>query len=171
LPCRHENPFKKLASVFYKCTYCHWVLLPRTLFPPNLFFTFHGSILLLDFRFPWSSRDCLASVEYLSSRKEASKTIIVLLTAAEQGCQMVYFQTKKSQFGQILEGLRWEKINVFMAVWNSLQTLGIFCDHLVLFVLICCIFPVLVQCSKNNLATLLLKSNASFLAFRRRKQS
>jgi hypothetical protein len=41
-----------------------------------------------------------------------------------------------------------------MAIWNILWTLGIFYDYLVHFVFILCIFPVLVACTKKNLATL-----------------
>jgi hypothetical protein len=42
-----------------------------------------------------------------------------------------------------------------MAFWNILQTFGIFNDHLVHFVFIWNISPVLVYCAKKNLATLL----------------
>jgi hypothetical protein len=45
-----------------------------------------------------------------------------------------------------------------MAIWNILRTLGIFYDHLVHFVFIGYIFPVLVSCSMKNLATLALRS-------------
>jgi hypothetical protein len=31
----------------------------------------------------------------------------------KQGCQMVYFQTQKSQFGQILEHLTLEIVDIF----------------------------------------------------------
>jgi hypothetical protein len=31
----------------------------------------------------------------------------------QQGCQMVYFQTKKNKFGQILEGLAMEDVGIF----------------------------------------------------------
>jgi hypothetical protein len=31
----------------------------------------------------------------------------------EQGCQMVYFLTKKQQFGQVLEGLETEMVGIF----------------------------------------------------------
>jgi hypothetical protein len=42
----------------------------------------------------------------------------------------------------------------FMAIWNILWIFGIFCDHLLDIVLIWYIFPVLVSCTKKNLATL-----------------
>jgi hypothetical protein len=47
--------------------------------------------------------------------------------AVEQGCQMVSFQTKNSKFGQILEGLRWENVDIFYGylelfkgIWDTL---------------------------------------------------
>jgi hypothetical protein len=43
----------------------------------------------------------------------------------------------------------------FMVIWNILQTLGIFYDHLVHLVFICYIFPVCVIFTKKNLATLM----------------
>jgi hypothetical protein len=42
----------------------------------------------------------------------------------------------------------------FMAFWNILRTFGISYNHLVHFVFICYIFPVLVSCTNKNLATL-----------------
>jgi hypothetical protein len=47
-----------------------------------------------------------------------------------------FFSNQKSQFGQILEGLRWENVDIFMAVGNILLPLGIFYDHLVHVVLV-----------------------------------
>jgi large-conductance mechanosensitive channel len=41
-----------------------------------------------------------------------------------------------------------------MAIKNILLKFGIFCDHLIQFVLISYIFPVLVSRTKKNLATL-----------------
>jgi hypothetical protein len=43
---------------------------------------------------------------------------------------------------------------IFLAIWNILLTFGIFYDHLEHFVVIWYIFPVLVSCTKENLATL-----------------
>jgi hypothetical protein len=78
-----------------------------------------------------------------------------------QGCQMVSFQTKKSQFGKILEGLAMENLGIFYdhlvyltAIKNILWPFGTFCGHLVHFVAIWYIFPILVFCTKTNLATL-----------------
>jgi hypothetical protein len=61
-----------------------------------------------------------------------------LESARTQGCQMVYFKTKKSKFGLIIEGLRIENVGIFYdnlqyftAVCNILWPFGIFCGHLV----------------------------------------
>jgi hypothetical protein len=57
-----------------------------------------------------------------------------------QDCQMVYFQAKKSQFGQMLEGQRFENVNIFYDhlkyytdIGAILWPLGKFCVHLVHF--------------------------------------
>jgi hypothetical protein len=81
---------------------------------------------------------------------------------SEQGCQMVYFQTKNPNLGKFWRALNWTMVIYFMAIWN-----GIFFYHLVHFVFIWYIlgsfvfiwyhFPVLVSCTKKNLATLLLR--------------
>jgi hypothetical protein len=36
----------------------------------------------------------------------------------DQGCQMVYFQTKKSQLGKKFQGLRTEKVDIFYGRLN-----------------------------------------------------
>jgi hypothetical protein len=67
---------------------------------------------------------------------------------------MVCFQTKKSQFGLILEGLAMENLGIsydylvyFTAIRNILWPFGIFCSNLVF-------SPVLVFWTKKILATL-----------------
>jgi hypothetical protein len=52
------------------------------------------------------------------------------------GLPDVFFSNQKFQFGQILEGLRWENVDIFLAIWSILRTFGIFYDHWVLFVFI-----------------------------------
>jgi hypothetical protein len=47
-----------------------------------------------------------------------------------------------------------EKMDIFMAIWNILPKFGIFYDHLVHFVFIWYIFPVLVSWTNKSLATL-----------------
>jgi hypothetical protein len=47
----------------------------------------------------------------------------------EQGCQMVYFQTKNSNFGKFWRALDWKVLVYFMTIWNILRAFGIFHDH------------------------------------------
>jgi hypothetical protein len=68
---------------------------------------------------------------------------------------MVSFQTKNLNLGKFWRILDWKMLIYFMAIWNILQTFGIFYDHLVHFVFIWYIFLVLESCTKKNLATLL----------------
>jgi hypothetical protein len=67
---------------------------------------------------------------------------------------MVYFQTKNPDLGKFRRTLEWKMLKYFISFWNILRTFGIFCDHFVHFVLIWYIFPVLVSCTMENLATL-----------------
>jgi hypothetical protein len=46
----------------------------------------------------------------------------LLIPSVDQGCQMVYFQAKNPNLGKF-----------WMAIWNTLQTLGIFYGRLVHF--------------------------------------
>jgi hypothetical protein len=71
-----------------------------------------------------------------------------------QGCQMVNFGTKipiRVNFERVVD---WKRLIHFAAIWNILRTFGIFDDDLVYFEFIWYIFPVLVSCTKENLATL-----------------
>jgi hypothetical protein len=54
---------------------------------------------------------------------------------------MVYFQTQKSQFGHILEGLTMEDAGNFLDIWSILRPFDIFYGHLVCFLVIWYIFP------------------------------
>jgi hypothetical protein len=56
---------------------------------------------------------------------------------------------------QIWRVLQWNMLVYFMSIWYILQTFAIFYGHLVYFLVIWYIFPILVCCSKKNLATLL----------------
>jgi hypothetical protein len=76
--------------------------------------------------------------------------------ASKQGCQIVYFQTKNPNLGQFCRALHWKMLTYFMAIGNILPTFVILYDHLVQFMFIWYIFPILISCSKKNLATLLL---------------
>jgi hypothetical protein len=73
---------------------------------------------------------------------------------------MVCFQTKNPNLGQFWRALDWKMFVYFMAIWSILWRFGIFCDHLVHFVFIRFIFPVLVSCTKKNLATLVEKQKS-----------
>jgi hypothetical protein len=53
---------------------------------------------------------------------------------------MVYFQTKNPNLGKFLRALYWKMLIYFKAIWNILQTFGIFYDHLVHFMYIWYIF-------------------------------
>jgi hypothetical protein len=72
----------------------------------------------------------------------------------DQGCQMVCFQTKNPNLGKFWRVLDWKMCIYFMAIWNILWRFGTFCIHLVHFVFIWYIFPVLVSCTNKNPATL-----------------
>jgi hypothetical protein len=41
-----------------------------------------------------------------------------------------------------------------MTIWYTLEPFAMFSSHLLCFVVICYIFPILVHCIKKNLATL-----------------
>jgi hypothetical protein len=80
------------------------------------------------------------------------------IQSRDQGCQMVYFQTKNPNLSPFWRALDWKIWIYFMAIWNILRTSWIFYDHLVHFVFVLCsfgtIFPVLISCTEKNLATL-----------------
>jgi hypothetical protein len=46
-------------------------------------------------------------------------------TYPNQGCQMVYFQTKKTILGKIWRALEWKLLFYFMTSWNILLPFGI----------------------------------------------
>jgi hypothetical protein len=57
-------------------------------------------------------------------------------TSLFQGCQMFYFQTQNPNLGKFWKAFDTKMLIYFMDIWNILQTLGKFNDHLVHFVLI-----------------------------------
>jgi hypothetical protein len=68
---------------------------------------------------------------------------------------MVYFQTKNRNLGKFGRVLKWKMLVYFMDIGSILRPFDIFYDHLVYFVAIWYIFsPLLVYCTKKNLATL-----------------
>jgi hypothetical protein len=97
------------------------------------------------FLWGWPASDIWCETQRLQNRFLKGCTV----------CQMVSFQTKNFNLGKFWWALDWKMFIYFMAIWNILQTFWIFNDHLVHFVFIWSIFPVLVSCAKKNLATLL----------------
>jgi hypothetical protein len=66
---------------------------------------------------------------------------------------MVPFQTQNPNLGKFWRALDWKMLIYLMAIWNILQTFGIFYDNSIL----CSFgtfFPVWVIFTKKNLATL-----------------
>jgi hypothetical protein len=57
---------------------------------------------------------------------------------------MFYFQTKNPNLGKFWRALDCKMLITFMAIWNTIRSFGIYYEHLVNFVLIWYIFPVLV---------------------------
>jgi hypothetical protein len=49
------------------------------------------------------------------------------LNCLEQGCQMVYFQTKNTNMGKFLRPLEWKRLVYSWAIWNKLR---LFCTFL-----------------------------------------
>jgi hypothetical protein len=45
------------------------------------------------------------------------------------GCQMGYFQTKTPNLGKFCRALDWNTLIYFIAIWNIVQTFGLFYDH------------------------------------------
>jgi hypothetical protein len=76
------------------------------------------------------------------------------LCAIKQGCQMVCFQTKNTNLGKFWRALYWKMLLYFMVIWNILWTYGIF---MAIWYILCSfgtLYPVLVKCTKKNLASL-----------------
>jgi hypothetical protein len=80
------------------------------------------------------------------------------------GCQMVCFQTKNPNLGKFWRALDWKMLIYFMPIRNSLQTFGIFYNHLALLCSFGTFLPVLVSCIKKNLATLNLRGPPKSIA-------
>jgi hypothetical protein len=68
-----------------------------------------------------------------------------------QGCQMVYFQTKNPDCGKLWRGLQWKMLVYYKAIWSIF---GYIVWSFVIFYGYLVYFPVLVCCTKKNLATL-----------------
>jgi hypothetical protein len=61
--------------------------------------------------------------------------------APEQGCQMVYFQTKNPTLGKFGRVLPWTMLVYFMVLWSIFRPVGIFYGHLAYFLIIWYISP------------------------------
>jgi hypothetical protein len=68
--------------------------------------------------------------------------------------EMVCIQTKNTNLGKFGRLLRWKMLVKCMAIWSILWPSGRFYDIFVHVKVIWYILPVLVSCSKTNLATL-----------------
>jgi hypothetical protein len=84
------------------------------------------------------------------------QTICRRICAQKQGCQMVYFQYQKSQFGYVLDHYGMQNVGIFIVIFDYFRA--------ILYILWSSgIFPtVLVSCTAKNLAT--LTKNAKNLA-------
>jgi hypothetical protein len=51
----------------------------------------------------------------------------------QQGCQIVYLQTKNCNLGTFWTVLQWKMLVYFMTIWSILRTFDIFFGHLVYF--------------------------------------
>jgi hypothetical protein len=51
----------------------------------------------------------------------ARKNELVFDQSLEQGCQMVYFQTKNPNLGKFWRALDWTMLIYFMTIWNILR--------------------------------------------------
>jgi hypothetical protein len=79
---------------------------------------------------------------------------------------MVCLQTKNPNLGKFWRVLQWKMLVYFMDTRSILRSFVIFYGHLVYFVVIWHIFPVLVFCTKKNLAALDQIGRAIFLPAR-----
>jgi hypothetical protein len=56
------------------------------------------------------------------------------MTEMDQGCQVIYFQTKNTNLGKFSRFLCWMMLVYFTANWSILLPYGIFCGQMVYFV-------------------------------------
>jgi hypothetical protein len=91
-------------------------------------------------------------IKYFQQRKKyyRNRSGCITLDPTKQGCQMVYFETKKPILGNFRKAFKWK-----MVIWN-IRTFGMFNCHLVMLWKIGIFLTILVYCVKKDLATLLL---------------
>jgi hypothetical protein len=62
---------------------------------------------------------------------EAVSKFLLIAVGQRQGCQMVYFQTKKPNLGTFWRALEWKMFLYFVIIWNILWPFGIIYGSLV----------------------------------------
>jgi hypothetical protein len=74
-----------------------------------------------------------AGMQFSDSTPEISDEMVAKILNDNQGCQMVYFRTRNTKFGKILEGLATGRVGIlyvrlvyFTAIWYILCLFGIF---------------------------------------------
>jgi hypothetical protein len=81
----------------------------------------------------------------------------IFVTVGQQGCQMVCFQTKNPNLGKFWRALHTLKIGyigILCPFGQFYADLGYFMTIWYILYSFCTFFPVLVSCTKKNLATL-----------------
>jgi hypothetical protein len=78
-----------------------------------------------------------------------------------QGCQIVYFQTENTNLGKFLKALDWKLLIHFIAFKSIYGHLGYFMTIRYILCSFGTFLPVLVSCTKKNLATLLCSQTES----------
>jgi hypothetical protein len=73
-----------------------------------------------------------------------------------RGCQIAYFQTKNPNLGKFWKALQWEMLVYVIATWSIYGHLVYFVALWYILWLFGTFFPVLVSCTKKNLATLVV---------------
>jgi hypothetical protein len=72
--------------------------------------------------------------------EHSSSVCTYILCGQRQGCQMVYFQTKNPKSDKYWRVLQWKMLKYFWAIWSIFWLFGIFCGHLLYYVVIWYIF-------------------------------
>jgi hypothetical protein len=70
---------------------------------------------------------------------------------------MHIFKPKTPNLGKFWRALQCKMLVYFMAIWSIRRSFGLVCGNFVYFMVFSYIFPVLVCCTKKNLATLATK--------------
>jgi hypothetical protein len=131
--CRHR--VRQIAASENRISAWRWLTRPKNELLPN---------------FEMSKK--MPKMHNSSDSPHPHKEPIFTTLSFNQGCQMVYFQTKNPNLGKILEGLWLQNgyshlkyftgiLGYFMKIWYILRSFGTF-------------YPLLVSCTKKNLATL-----------------